>query len=352
MSEVEYDWNWHPKSKAEAEAWATYDSHWKRENVAKSEFADESIIKEIASHNWGPNDSESSVLAALTENPNLTPELREWLDAKSSIWSLQVQHVYWLKRYGVDQMNSSYDSSGSERRGPVRKFAPNFINSKLDFVEASKQALEIADQFMEQMWYDLAQQNHLTLSYTNIYRGAEFLPADLGNTSEEILNFFSPGYFVTWVDKEDRFDFDWARERAEDDDGNSHFEENTYVDYIDEPYCGPNLGLAIGAGVEAGDLKVLDLERYEEYLEEFHSDDSEMYEVTVTISKESPWQGTRYFELSDEQKMNLILNFIATLKHPYLGRSDGICVHLLECLAKHDQTPDSVKALITLQLGQ
>ena len=351
MADVSYAINWQPSSKAEAETWLTYESY-ERSKVARSKFADETIIREIASHNWGPNDGGDSTLPALAENPNLTPELCEWLDAKSASWSLQAQHVYWIKRYGVDQRNSNF-TQGEEKQGPTRSFPAEFINTKLEAKDASKYTIEIADHLLELMWYDLARQKHLELSYINEYRGAYFGPSDTGSTSEEIIRFFSPGYFVNWISKEESFDFSYASERAQDDDGKWHFEENTYVDYLDEePFCGPNLGYAIGAGLQADDLKVLDIERYEEYLEEFHSDDREMYEVAISIVKESPWLGTRYGELSDDQKMNLTLNLIATFKHPYLGREDGISVYLLQCIARHDQTPENVKALITLQLAK
>lgn len=349
MANESFAINWQPSNKAEAEAWLTYESY-ERTKVAKSKFADEAIIRQIASHSWGPNDGGDSTLPALAENPNLTPDLTEWLDAKSASWSLQAQHVYWLTRYGVDQRNSNY-TQGEEKQGPTRSFPEKFINSKLESKDACQSALELADHFLEHMWHDLARQKHLDLTYVNEYRGAYFGPPDTGATSEEIIRFFSPGYFVTWISKEESFDFDWASERAQDDDGKWHFEEKTYADYLDDdPFCGPNLGYAIGAGLQANDLKLLDRDRFEEYLEEFHDGDSEMYEVTISIVKESPWLGKRYGDISDNQKMNLALNLIATLDHPYLGRSDGISVYLLECLAKHDQTPDNVKALIILQL--
>ena len=350
MAEVVYDWQWHPTSKAEADAWLTYESSSKRANVASSEFADESIIRQMATHNWGPNDSEASVLPSLAVNPNLTPQLRDWLDAQSANWSLSAQNTYWWNRYGGNSNNSNHGKDY-----PNRSFSSEILTKKLDADSASRVILEIADQFSEQMWHDLSEQKHLSLVYWNEYRGATFRPSDrdLGNASEEVIKLFSPDYEVTWVSKDETFEFVYARERAEDDDGKWHFEENTYVDYIvEEPFAKENLGLAIGAGIQEEDLTVLDSAKYEEYLEELHSDDSEMYEVSIAVIKDSPWEGIRYRDLPDDQKMNFVLNLIATLNHPFLGRSDGISVHLLDCLAKHDQTPETVKALIILQLAK
>jgi len=351
MAEEIYDWDWNPSSKAEAKAWLKYDSFSKRARVAQSAFADESVIRDIATHSWGLNDDESQIHAALARNPNLTPELGKWLDAQSATWSLLSQHEYWLKRYDVADLVYLKTTQAHKGRPAARSFTTKFINTRLDEDAASRATLEIADQFMEQMWHDLENQEHLELYYFNEYRGATFAPTELGEASEEIIKFFSPGYSVTWISKDETFDFDHASDLAYNDHGLWHFEDNIYVDYIvDTPFVEPNLGLAIGAGLQANDLKVLDSQSYEGYLEELHSDDREMYKVNISVVNESPWHGTRYSDLSDDQKLNLVLNIISTLKHPYLGRSDGISIHLLDCLAKHNQTPEAIKALITLQL--
>ena len=352
MAEEVYGWNWRPSSKADAEAWLSYDNYLKRANVARSEFADETVIREMVSHSWGNSDSAGIILAALAENPNFTLELTEWVHAQSTNWSLESQHEYWLTRYDVAVVNLGFPQ-GHDQRGATRTFPTEFIGSKLDGDAASRITLEIADQFMEQMWHDLSDQKHLELHFFNEYRGATFAPTDLGRASEEIIKFFSPGDFVTWVSREEKFDFDHASDLAYNDQGKCHFEDKSYVwQIVDEPFCGPNLGLAIGAGLQANDLKVLNSERYKGYLEELHSDDREMYEVSINTVGETPWHGTRYSDLSDDQKWNLTLNIISTLQHPYLGREDGISIHLLDCLAKHNQTPEAVRDLIISKLEE
>lgn len=347
MSEVVYDWDWHPSNKAEAEAWITYDSRYKRENVAKSKFADESVIKAIAKHDWDLNDHESQILAALCENPNLTPELQIWLDSESARWEVLSQYRYWLARYGVNQRNSNF-TQGEAKSGPTRSFNTQLLNEHLNMELASTYVFNMADHFIEQMWHDLALQKKIELIYANDLEGDIFVPSELGESNEEIIQLFSPGYFVTWVSKEEAFNFLWTRARAEDDEGRWHFEEQIYIDYLDETsYTESNLGMAIGAGVQYGDLKVLNETTYEGYLEEFHTDDRDAFEVSLAITKDSPWEGVRYRELSGVQQSNLAMNLIATLQHPFLGRKDGLSLHLIDCLLKHDETAESVKELLS-----
>jgi hypothetical protein len=108
---------------------------------------------------------------------------------------------------------------------------------------------------------------------------------------------------------------------------------------------------AIGAGLESYDLKNVKEDVYSGYLEEYYSD-RWYYSVSTEITQDSPWTGIRYRELSAQQQMNLVMNLVATLKHPFLGRADGLSLYLLDCLAKHDQTSENVKAFIASQLGQ
>jgi hypothetical protein len=343
MTENDDDRDWHPSNSAEAEAWLTYESQWKRANVAKSQFTNTSLIKEIASHAWGSYDQEGWMLiAAIWENPNLTSELIESFDKKSVTLKIDSQYSYWMHRYGVERAWS---------QSLPRKFTSEFINTKLDVDAASRNAFEIADQFLEQMWHDLAEQKHLDLHYSQEQHDPDFFrPWNVGQTSEQILDFFSPGYDVTWISKEESFNFLYAADEAHDA-GRNHFEEGYFWDYLDDgPYSNTNLMFAIGAGLEGNDLDNVKENIYSGYLEEYYSD-RWYYGASTDITKDSPWTGIRYRELSAEQQMNLVHNLLTTLKHPFLGRPDGLSFHLLECLTKHNQTPENVKALIVSQLS-
>lgn len=343
MTENTDDQNWHPSNSTEAEAWLTYESRWKRANVARSKFTNTSLIKEIAAHAWGSYDQEGWMLiAAIWENPNLTQEILESLDKKSVTLNINSQFSYWMHRYGVENLSVS--------NSPPRQFASDFINSKLEVDAASRNTLEIADQFLEQMWHDLAEQKHLSLFYSNEQHDPHiFRPHDIGQASEQILDYFSPGYSVTWISKEESLNFEYASDEAEGA-GRFHFEESDFWDYLDDgPYSSTNLMFAIGAGLEGNDLNNVKEDVYSGYLEEYYSD-SWYFEVGTEITQDSPWTGIRYRELSADQQMNLAVNLVTTLKHPFLGRADGLSLHLLDCLAKHDQTAEKVKAFIASQL--
>lgn len=167
---------------------------------------------------------------------------------------------------------------------------------------------------------------------------------------EELLKRFSPGYFITWAAKEEELDLVYAQDRAIYD-GAENFDDGIFMDYMDEIAFAPqNLGFAIGAGLQNKDLEVLGQEIFEYYLDCIFGDDREMYEVELIINNETPWSGIRYRDLSEQQQMCLVVNFVNALKHPYLGRNDGIAYHLMHCMAKHDQTADNVKAFLRLNL--
>ena len=345
MNENADDQNWHPSNSAEAEAWLTYGSRWKRANVARSKFTNSSLIKEIAAHAWASYDQEGlTLIAAIWENPNLTQEIIDSLDKKSVTLTIDSQYSYWLHRYGVvnHYVSNSHPS----------QFASEFINTKLDLDAASRNTFEIAHEFLEQMWHDLAEQKHLSLFYSNEQHDPHiFRPQDMGQASEQILDYFSPGYSVTWISKEESLNFEYASDEAYIA-GRFHFEDGDFWDHLgDGPYSSTNLMFAIGAGLEDNDLINVKEDIYSGYLEEYYSD-SWYFEVSTEITQDSPWTGIRYRELSAEQQMNLVMNLVTTLKHPFLGRADGLSLHLLDCLAKHDQTAEKVKAFIASQLGK
>ncbi len=354
------EWDIHPKSEAEAAAWRRLTSSINIYNVAKSKFSGESIIREMGAHAWNSN-SEDLVPASLLSNPNLTPELLSWLDSAPGAWSSNAIHNYWIERYKLESSNSNF-YPGQEESGPTRSFHVDLIDSKLELHTASSAVLEMSDHFAEQMWHDLATQKHLTLNYWNSEYGEDkFFPEfgfaennqlNIVELDEEVLNHLSPGRYATWIEKEDSFDSTYARSRAEDSDGQDHFIDEVFVEHIDEdPFSSINLGFAIGAGKEYGDIDLVEDEIYNFYLEQIFGDDPEMFETEVTITADTPWMGRRYRELNENQQMNLAINLLTTMQHPYLGKPDGISRHFLCCLALHDDTAENVKAFLQLQLA-
>jgi hypothetical protein len=360
FEEESEDWDVHPKSEAEAAAWRRLELYINIQNVAKSKFSGESIIREMGAHAWNGN-NENLVPAALLSNPNLTPELLSWLDSAPGAWSTTALHDYWIERYKLNKSNSNF-YPGEEQSGPTRSFHVGLIDSKLDFQTASSAVLEMSDHFAEQMWHDLAKQKHLTLNYWNSENGEDkFFPEfgfaeneklNIFELDEEVLNQLSPGIYVTWIEKEASFDRVYAQTLAEDSEGQEHFLEGDYVQHAyQEPFPSMNLGLAIGAGKQYGDIDLVDSEIYDFYLQQIYGDDVENYETKVTIAKDTPWEGIGYRELNEQQQMNLAVNLLSTMDHPYLGRPDGISRHFLCCLALHDDSAEKVKAFLLWELN-
>ena len=266
-------------------------------------------------------------------------------------------HSYWLEKYKIDSTNSNFYDDG-----PTRGFHDELIESKLGLHEASRAILEMADYFAEQMWHDLAKQKHLHLNYwINSHGSDKFFPEfgvveksqiKIIDLDDEVLKQICPGQDVTWIARSSSFDRSYARDRAQELEGQEHFLENDYVYQIDEePFPYMNLGLAIGAGKEYGDIDLVNDEVYDFYLEQIFGGDIDMLETEVEITSDTPWVGIRYRELTEDQQMNLAINLLTSMEHPYLGKPDGISRHFLCCLALHDSTAENVKTFLSLQLA-
>jgi hypothetical protein len=345
MEKIDY-LTWRPSSREDSEAWLSHNNQTARHYIAMSEFTDERTIKEMASHQWRwGNEGEFNFLPHLLDNPNLTANLQIWLDEETRNWGSRAQHAYWVKRYGI---KAKFTFEAGEEKFSIRSFTPSLLEKRLPPEESCQAILEISDHFTEQMWHDLATQNQLELRYENSYVET-FLPSELFNSTEEILNLFSPGFRVAWVRKLQQLDVAKAQSEVQGN-GEWHFTESIFEDFLDEDsFPEENLCHAIGAGLENRDLKILDDEIFEEYLDAyypFEEGTKHMYLVDLAIRAESPWAGERYSELTEEHQRNLVHNFINTLKHPYLGRADGISLHLMHCMYRHSQTAEAVKKIL------
>lgn len=358
MAKIEHAYDWMPSSKAEADAWMDTDSI-SMMKIAKSSFANESVIRAMATYSWGSNDGDNFILPALLENPNLTPQLREVLDANSRTWCYETAVNYWISRYSIDAPSSNRERYDGKSKPVSQSFSEALLSSKLSFEDSARAVLEIADQFAEQMWRDLAVQKHCSLEYWEeggyldkffpVFTAAAQSGSEVLN--EDLIEILSPGEWVTWVELSNSISFDYLRGGAENFDGQFHFDERDYLDYLnDGPYSATSLGFAIGAGVENGDLEVVDQDGYKTYLLSAYENTDPGVDCEVTVSGDSPWTGVRYRELSEDQQMNLVINLLTTLKHPYLGRPDGASRHFLNCIALHDDTGENVKASLLIAL--
>lgn len=282
----------------------------------------------------------------------------------SSIEEDMKRHDYWIEKYNLVAVNSNLNDQ-NETPGPTRSFKVGLIDSILDLESASSAILEMADHFAEQMWHDLAEQNHVNLRYWHNQGGEygedKFFPEfgsfenqllEIPELDFDVLDRISPGRWATWFSDYEVLDIKYARDRVEDFEGKEHFVESNYVEHTaEESFSSMNLGMAIGAGKEYGDIDLVSEEIYNFYLDEIFRDDEDMFETRVEITSDTPWLGIRYSELTENQQMNLAINLLTSMEHPYLGKLDGISRHFLCCLAFHDATADNVKALLLLQLS-
>jgi hypothetical protein len=346
-----YSWEWQPASADDAATWQTVGDTFKLANIASSRWAGESVIRGIASHDWGP-DERPEVIRGLLENPNLTPELLSWLDKQSVKWGIDTQWNYWITRYGVNSLNVNYMRSGGEA-GPVRSFAPSLIDSTIDANTAAQQIVEISDHFAEQMWHDLAVQEVVVLNYVKDnwegdrlrpYIETEAGPLELGD--ETHLDLVSPGYLASWLDHVDYLDVDYARDRASWEWSDRFQGDWQYTVDSDNPFSDANLAFVVAAGLATGDFKHHDESAYGRYLEAAYRDHESMFDSEVTITADSPWAGPRFRDLTATQQMNFTANLLATIEHPFLGAPRGLAWHFLICIWLHASTVDAVRELI------
>ena len=224
-------------------------------------------------------------------------------------------------------------------------FAPALLNSELDPEIAAGVIREMLAAFSHQMWHDLAQQGHIELRYENSYRD-RFGPSELFDSSESLLDELSPDiYDVDWIDKEEAFDLEYAKDIAEAY-GESVFGE-LFRDFPDgEAFSTSSLGYAIGAGLGLGDLEVLDDAAFDTYLEACYGNDRNFYKVHFEVISDTYWEGARFRELTESEQMHLARNLISSLSNSYLGEEHGISQHLIDCLVQHDDTAESVRSFL------
>lgn len=235
--------------------------------------------------------------------------------------------------------------------GIGESFSDELINSVLDEQQAASEITKIAGRFAEQMWHDLFEQNHLQLQYSQADKDW-FAPVGFDKTPWQTLDKLSPGKDVSWINKNDgwalTFDYESAHQLAEGSDADDFYDDPSgYIfNIVDEPFIDELLALAIGAGIQFGDLKVLDAEKYDQYLYEKYRAEPEMYVLKVEVRGETPWTGVRYRDLKENQQVHLVTNLAASMNSEELGGETGVATHLLNCMAAHDQTAESVKAFI------
>lgn len=229
-------------------------------------------------------------------------------------------------------------------------FPTELVSSSLKPQDAFEAMQAFQTEFLEQMWHDLAVQGHIHLRYQQRESFDSLLPTDLFGTEEHVLNKYSPVHQIElWANKHVSFDAMGARETATD---NWLFEEYFVETLFDAAFSEVNLGFAIGKGLYEGDLQLLSSEAFENYLQEIYGGWRDYYKVELEIIGDVDWEGLRYGELWSEQQMYLATNFVSAYQHHESSMTNGVALHLLHCMAKHDRTADNVKAFIRLNLPE
>jgi hypothetical protein len=204
-------------------------------------------------------------------------------------------------------------------------------------------------QFILQLWRDLSIQGHIQLTYMNQENRDEIYPSDVKDdyvraTLSSLTDIVS---VEEWATKSESFNFEWAREVLTNE--SEHFSE-FYSDHMyDDEFPLNLLGYAIGKGLEDGDLQVLGHEVFSSLLQNIY-DEHVFYNVALEIFGDVQWEGLRYGELSPDQQMHLVTNFLNSLEGSDTDWANVVVPHLLHCMARHDQTADNVKAFLRLNL--
>ena len=205
-------------------------------------------------------------------------------------------------------------------------------------------------QFILQLWRDLSVQGQVQLIYMNQddYRD-ELYPSELKDhrARAALGNFIDIDSVEEWARKSESFDLD--RAEAVLTYQSEHFFE-FFSDYVyDEEFSEHLLGYAIGRGLSIGDLKVVGQEAFGAYLHAIY-DEHGFYTVELEIFGDVHWEGLRYGELSPDQQMHLVTNFLNSREGSDKDWASVVVPHLLHCMARHDQTADNVKAFLLQNL--
>ncbi|MFM1787193.1 MAG: hypothetical protein RL228_1143 [Actinomycetota bacterium] len=346
------DWSWTPKSHEDSLLWkqASSDNGYRiYPKIAASPFTSVETLRDMADSKLNVRQGRgrgdyayAETYSAMLDNPNMTPELLAYLDEKSATWSPETNWVYWLKRFEPE--TSEPDDSTDDY------FDENLINrNDLSIEEAAGSILNLSSGLAQQFWHDLSIAKRISLTYQrDNYDGDLFEPFIEGDTTgERIYELLSPGYDATWIDHEESLDQEYARDRL-NDEYSELIDEGEWMTWGDgEPFHEVLLAAAIGAGLDKNDLIVKDEPQFTRYLEVLYEDDEQMLESSVTITSDTPWQGPRFSELSENQRFNLTHNLVTSMTHPAL--SSGISEHLLLCIAAHPMTEEKTLTYLFLQ---
>ena len=201
-----------------------------------------------------------------------------------------------------------------------------------------------------QMWRDLTVQGHMKLTYVNEidYRD-QLYPTDVKDDYVRyVLNeLIDVDSIEVWAKKSESLDLQYAQDVLI---GNDRFSELS-SDYVyDEEFSEYLLGYAIGKGLVDGDLQVIGQDTFNSYLRILFDDERHLFNVELEIFGDVDWDGVRYRELSPDQQMNLVTNFLNSRQDSDEAWANVVVPHLLECMARHEQTAGDTKSLIRLNL--
>lgn len=201
-----------------------------------------------------------------------------------------------------------------------------------------------------QMWRDLTVQGHMKLTYVNeIDFRDQLYPTDVKDDYVRyVLNeLIDVDSIEVWAKKSESLDLQYAQDVLI---GNDRFSELS-SDYVyDEEFSEHLLGYAVGKGLQDGDLQVIGQDTFNSYLRTLFDDDRHLFNVEVEIFGDVDWDGERYRELSPDQQTCLVTNIANSRHDSDKDWANVVVPHLLECMAKHDQTAENVRSLIRLNL--
>lgn len=204
-------------------------------------------------------------------------------------------------------------------------------------------------QFIQQLWRDLSVQGHIQLIYMNQEYRDELYPSEVKDdyVRATVSNLIDLVSVEEWARKSETFNLEWAREVLINDGENfSEF----YSDLMqDEEFPLDLLGYAAGKGLGDGDLQLVGKDVFNSYLPTIYNEHI-FYNVELEIFGDVLWDGPRYSELSPDQQMYLVTNFLNSRQDSDQDWANVVAPHLLNCIARHDRTADNVKAFILLNL--
>jgi len=229
----------------------------------------------------------------------------------------------------------------------MQNITPQIKYSPQELIYAIETAL------LETLWMELAYLEKIEFWFgmNNSY-DEFFAPFNFNHCDDNIEKYFTEGQYHAWVDLELRIIFDEILSNIEDD--YRYYEGHTEYAFSLE-YGKQNNHLVLSKDYSEDEYLHRQIQIPGAWEQDYHGIDATVIPnkgKIISILKE---RGFTFGKLEYENKKNIIYALIETVKVPHEGPTgtnfEGISEHLLDLIKIHPETPEDLKALISLSIS-